>query len=501
MDCLLAIDQGTTGTTALVLDRTFRVLGRATKDFRQIYPAKGWVEHSLDDIWQSVGTAVKAALANAQQLSADFSTKNIAAIGITNQRETLCIFDRATGKQLRNAIVWQCKRSQDICDRLRKRKVDITNATGLVLDPYFSGTKLTWVLENEPEVASALRKGSAVWGNIDTYLLYRLTGGAAYATEASNASRTLLLDLNKGSWSSELAAAIDVGSLPSSPEVLPSFGAFGKTKGCDFLPDGIPITGILGDQQAALLGQACIKPGQAKCTYGTGAFLLMNIGEKVQHSKSGLLTTIAWSEKGKLTYAFEGSAFIAGAAVQFLRDNLGFFAKSSECEPLARSERAAPDIYFVPSLSGLGAPYWDSRARGAFLGLTRDTTKGQMTRAVLESLALQVVDLVQSMEVDSGQVTSELAVDGGAAANNLLMELQAGFGGFTVRRPTNLESTAVGAAAAAALGVGIFRTIGDIANLAKGAETFRADLNPAVRQAALKGWSRAIEAVRVFARE
>jgi glycerol kinase len=501
MDCLLAIDQGTTGTTALVLDKNFQVLGRATKDFRQIYPTKGWVEHSLDDIWQSVGVAVKAALSAAEQRSPGISPKNIVALGITNQRETLCVFDRASGKQLRNAIVWQCKRSQEICDRLRKRQVDIGKATGLVLDPYFSGTKLTWVLENEPAVASALRKGTAIWGNIDTYLLHRLTSGASYATEASNASRTLLLDLNCGAWSAELAAAIDVGTIPGAPELLPSFGLFGKTRGCDFLPDGIPITGILGDQQAALLGQACIQPGQAKCTYGTGAFLLMNIGEKVQHSKSGLLTTIAWSDKGKLTYAFEGSAFIAGAAVQFLRDNLNFFAKSADCEAIAKAERGAPHVYFVPSLAGLGAPHWDSKARGAFLGLTRDTTKGQMTRAVLESLAFQVVDIVRSMEVDSGQKMSELAVDGGAAANNLLMEMQAGFGGFSVRRPSNLESTAVGAAAAAAVGCGMFRSINDIASLAKSAETFKGAMEPEIRQAALKGWNRAIDAVRVFAQE
>ncbi|MBQ48609.1 MAG: glycerol kinase, partial [Zetaproteobacteria bacterium] len=419
---LLAIDQGTTGTTTLVIklgdNVAPEVIGRKTVDFKQHYPQPGWVEHDLNEIWQSLESAAEGALN--QAAAAGVERQQITAIGITNQRETLCTFEKGSGKPLEKAIVWQCKRSMSICDRLKGEGVEniFREKTGLCLDPYFSGTKMTWLMENRPQVAEGIRSGTALWGTIDTWLLYRLSGAATYATEPSNASRTLAFDIRKNQFDPELAEILGLPHLDCLPEVRDSAGLFGQTKGLGFLPDGIPITGILGDQQAALAGQGCYQTGSAKCTYGTGAFMLLNTGSEMTLSSSGLLTTVAWSLKGSLTYALEGSSFIAGAAVQFMRDQLSLIETAEQTADLAKDVIGAPEVYFVPALAGLGAPIWNPRAKGAFFGLTRGTDQRQMVRAALEGIAFQVSDLLKAMCKDFNVDFSELRVDGGAAAND-----------------------------------------------------------------------------------
>lgn len=501
--CVLAIDQGTTSSTVLIVDIAApggaKVLGQATVEFPQHYPKTGWVEHDLEDIWHSVQNAARHAMDRASVAIAGFSSKKIAAIGITNQRETLCFFERKTGKPVNRAIVWQDKRSTDICQKLRASGLEdaIRRHTGLLLDPYFTGSKISWVMENIPELATRIKNGSVVMGTIDTYIMARLTSGDSFVTEASNASRTLCYDLSKGCWSRDLLNTFKVPSIDALPEIRDSASYFGRTRGAGFLADGIPITGALGDQQAALAGQACYEVGEAKCTYGTGAFLLLNIGEKAVISNYGLLTTVAWSIKGRATYALEGSAFVAGAAVQFLRDQLGIISASAETEKLAKEAVAAPEVFFVPALAGLGAPYWDPRAQGMLLGLTRGTTKSQIIRATLEGIAFQVVDLIESMRRDADRNISVLRVDGGASANNLLMQSQADFARITVDRPIHLETTALGAALFAGLGAGVYTSLDELKSARKPQKIFQ----PSSADVSLKlaGWQRAIKAVQVFA--
>ncbi|TWW09692.1 glycerol kinase [Planctomyces bekefii] len=508
MGYILAIDQGTTGSTVLVVDVRSRgevkVIGRDTIEFPQHFPETGWVEHDLEDIWQSVETAAKRALTTAATLDRDFRVEKIAAIGITNQRETLCAFDRASAAARSRAIVWQCKRSTDICQRLKADGLEKTfrERTGLVLDPYFSGTKITWLMENRPELAREIASGRTVLGTVDTFLVARLTGGKSFVTEPSNASRTLAFDIRKGTWDEELLRTLKIPSVDALAEVRDSASKFGVTKGLSFLPDGVPITGVLGDQQAALAGQTCFEPGEAKCTYGTGAFLLANLGNEPKSSRAGLLTTIAWSLGGKRTYAFEGAAFIAGAAVQFLRDQLQLLDRASESEALATGVQAAPEVYFVPALAGLGAPHWDPRAQGAFLGLTRGTTKAQMVRAVLDGIAFQVADLTDAIAADLGQPLKILRVDGGASANGLLMKSQAEFASVIVDQPTQLETTALGAALFAAMGAGIFSGIDELKKLRKVDQLFSTSNSADERrrvETQRAGWRRAIHAVQVFA--
>lgn len=505
MRCILAIDQGTTGSTVLVVDVTETsesvVLGRATVDFAQHYPQPGWVEHDLEEIWSSVVAAATRALDQAKAVKPGFSQKNIVALGITNQRETLCVFERKTGKPLARAIVWQCKRSAAIVGRLKEEGFEtaVRRKTGLVLDPYFSGTKITWLMENHGALADQLRSGRAVMGTMDTYLIARLTGGKAFVTEASNASRTLVFDIHKGEWDDELLEVLKVPGRDSLPEVRDSAGEFGHTSGLGFLPDGIPITGVLGDQQAALAGQACFTRGEAKCTYGTGAFLLANLGDTPLTSLAGMLTTVAWSLKGARTYAFEGSAFIAGAAIHFLRDQMHVIAQAADTEALATGERGAPEVYFVPALAGLGAPHWDPKASGAFFGLTRGTRKGQMIRAVLEGIAFQVADLTDAMARDLGGPLSVMRVDGGAAANNVLMQAQSDFARLTVDRPLNLETTAFGAALFAGLGVGVYSGFSDLRSVRKTERLFVPEELLAMTKIQRAGWQRAVRAVQVFA--
>lgn len=490
MQTILAIDQGTTGSTALVLDpaRGFKVLGRSNIEFKQHYPQPGWVEHDLDELWSSVLRSIEAALQQAQHQESSFTVASIAAIGITNQRETLCVFDRRTGKPLRRAIVWQCRRSTAICQSLKVHEPIFKKRTGLLLDPYFTGSKIAWVLQNES------LSSDAVFGTIDCYLLHRLSG--EFKTEASNASRTLIYDIDRGNYDTELCALFGLKDLSRLPPVHDSVGTFGHTRGLGILPDGIPIAAMIGDQQAALAGQACFEPGQAKCTYGTGAFLLSQLGQ--ESPRASILTTVAWQLKGKRSFAFEGAAFVAGAAVQFLRDQLSFVTKASEAEDLAVHAIGAPEVYFVPALSGLGAPYWEPQARGAFFGLTRGTTKQQMIRAALESIAFQVNDLIASMNEASSVPVREIGADGGAAANALLMQYQADLSQVHVRRPKNLETTALGAGMFAALGVGLVNDLQDLKSSLQLDQSFvpqkRSDLS-----SHQEGWKRAVDATLVFA--
>ena len=502
---LMAIDQGTTGTTVMLLDvedsRRPVIIGRKTVDFKQHYPKPGLVEHDLEEIWQSVARATKGALEMAAFAhKKNFKMSDIAAIGITNQRETLCTFDRKTAKPLCKAIVWQDKRSYDICQKLKDKETFVRSKTGLVLDPYFSGTKMTWLMEQGGEVAKAIQDGTALFGTIDTYLLYRMTQMESFATEASNASRTLCFNSQQGAFDVELAKIFGLPHLDCFAQVKDSAGFFGKTKGLSFLPDGIPITGILGDQQAALAGQTCFEEGDAKCTYGTGAFMLRNIGENFSLSDCNLLTTVAWQLNGKKTYAYEGSAFIAGAAVQFMRDQLGFLSDAKESQELASEVLAAPEVYFVPALAGLGAPYWDPLAKGAFLGLTRGTTKNQMVRAGLEGIGFIVGDLFNAMAKDTSSSAS-LRVDGGAAANDLLMQFQSDILDIVVDRPKIIETTALGAALFAGLGVGMYSSIEDLKGMREVEQLFKpatGDIATSKRKENLSGWQRAVKAARVF---
>ncbi len=449
---VIAIDQGTTGSTVLVFDEQLQLRGRGYKEFRQIYPQPGWVEHDPEDIWTSVTQALQAALK-------DIEPSSIAAIGITNQRETSVLWDRKTGKAVHNAIVWQDRRTADRCAELKAagKEARVKALTGLTIDPYFSGTKVSWLLHNVDGLAAAARDGSIAFGTIDCYLLSRLSGGAVHATDVTNASRTLLFDINTLAWSDELLETIGV---PRAllPEVVASSGVVGTTKNVPGLPDGVPIAGLAGDQQSALFGQACFTPGDAKCTYGTGAFILMNTGDKPVASKSGLLTTVAWKlATGELRYALEGSAFIAGAAVQWLRDGLSFFASASEIEALATSVPDSGGVIVVPAFAGLGAPHWRPEARATISGLTRGTTRAHIARATLEGIALQNVDILRAMERDAGRELTTLKVDGGASANDLLMQFQCDVLGVQISRPELLETTALGALFLAGLGTGVWK--------------------------------------------
>jgi glycerol kinase len=451
MRYVVAIDQGTTGSTVLVLSETLHILAKVNREFPQLYPRPGWVEHDPEAIWASVLSALGEALAQA-------GTREIAAIGITNQRETTVLWDRATGAAARTAIVWQDRRTAEMCAELKAagHEPRVRELTGLVLDPYFSGTKLAWMLD-DPKLRARAESGALAFGTVDSFLVARLTDGAAHVTDASNASRTLLFGLRSLGWEDELLSLFRVPRA-CLPDVRPSAHVYGTTRGVPGLPDGIPIAGIAGDQQAALFGQACFAPGDAKCTYGTGAFLLMNTGAVPVASRRGLVTTVAWQLPDETAYALEGSAFIAGAAVQWLRDGLGLIASAAEVEALARSVPDSGGVTLVPAFAGLGAPHWRPEARGLITGLTRGTTKAHLARATLEGIALQNQDILSAMQDDSGRQLGVLKVDGGAAANDLLMQLQADVLGVAIARPAIIETTALGAAFLAGLGAGIWRS-------------------------------------------
>jgi glycerol kinase len=449
---ILSIDAGTTGVTALIVTDDGRIAARGYQEFAQHFPRPGWVEHAPEEIWQATIAACRAALA---RHTGEVPT----AIGITNQRETAVLWDRSTLAAPRRAIVWQDRRTSQICDRLKNAGHEgrVAEITGLRLDPYFTGTKLTWLAENDPAVWSGVTAGQIVVGTVDSYLVARLTGGRVHATDPSNASRTLLFDIHVGSWSEELC---DLLSVPeqSLPEVRRSSGDFGHTDPGAFLGLDLPIAGIAGDQQAALFGQACFGDGESKCTYGTGSFVLVNTGETPVTSDAGLLTTVAWDIGDGLVYALEGAVFVTGAAVQWLRDGLGIISNANETEAVARTVSDSDGVVFVPALTGLGAPHWDPDARGTITGITRGTTRAHLVRATLEAIAFEVRDVVDVMTRDAGIAVPELSVDGGAAANDLLCELQAEQLQVPVRRPQVAETTALGAAFLAGLATGAWST-------------------------------------------
>ena len=450
---ILALDAGTTGVTALVVSDSGAVISRGYREFLQYFPEPGFVEHEPEEIWQATVAAATEALSQ--------TTTPLSAIGITNQRETIVLWDKHTLRSPRKAIVWQDRRTAELVQQLKASGLEprIQKLTGLGLDPYFSSSKLLWLSINEPELWLAVNEGSLKIGTVDSYLVARLTAGAAHVTDASNASRTQLLDISSGSWSDEL---LEVFNVPKSalPKVVPSYGEIARTDPSSFLNLSLPITGIAGDQQAALFGQTAFAVGEGKCTYGTGAFMLTNTGSKIIESQNGLLSTIAWqAPDGSLTYALEGSVFVAGAAVQWLRDGLGIIASSSEIEDLAASVPDSGGVMFIPALTGLGAPHWDPDARGTLFGITRGTTRAHIARATLEAIAFQVRDLAIAMTSDTGTSLTQLRVDGGAAANNLLMQLQANYLGAAVIRGKNLESTGTGAAFLAGLGSGLWSSM------------------------------------------
>jgi len=491
---VVAIDQGTTGSTVMVLDEKLEIRGKQNQEFAQIYPKPSWVEHDPEAIWKSVLGALERALAEAK-----IAGKDITAIGITNQRETTVVWDRKTGAPARTAIVWQDRRTADVCAGLKQagREPRVRELTGLVLDPYFSGTKLRWMLDEDRSLAQRAESGALAFGTVDSFLIARLTGGAAHVTDPSNASRTLLFGLRSLAWEDEL---LHLFGVPRAclPTVKSSAEVYGTTKDVPGLPDGIPIAGIAGDQQAALFGQACFEPGDAKCTYGTGAFLLMNTGPRPVPSTRGLLTTVGWklgagAEAGEVAYALEGSAFIAGAAVQWLRDGLGIIKNASEIEALATSVEDSGGVIVVPAFAGLGAPHWRPEARGIITGLTRGTTKAHIARAALEGVALQNYDILKAMQDDSGRPLARLKVDGGAAANDLLMQFQADVLGVDIARPAIIETTALGAAFLAGLGVGLWKSKAEIAKVWREERRFQPQMTGAKVVAHLRAWDAAVK--------
>ena len=459
---ILAIDQGTTGTTCLVLslggNSDASVLGRGYAEFPQHFPKPGWVEHDLNEIWASTEKAIHEALD-----AGSLDGKDINAIGITNQRETVGLWDRQANPACK-AIVWQDRRTAERCQQLLEQGHEelVRSRTGLVIDPYFSGTKLAWMLNESSDLRQRAARGELFFGTIDTWLVYKLTGGKSHLTDATNASRTLLYDIHKGRWDQDLCGIL--GDIPRAilPELRSSSEVYATTLGLSVLPDGIPIAGMAGDQHAALFGQACFEPGMAKCTYGTGAFALVNTGTKAVQSKHRMLTTVAWKIGGETHYAIEGAAFIAGAAVQWLRDGLQFFDQSKDIEAMAQSVPSSEGVTVVPALTGLGAPHWRPDARGIITGITRGTKRAHIARATLEGIALQIYDLLGSMANDLGQDIRVLRVDGGASANDLLMQFQADILGVEIHRPTVLDTTALGAAYLAALGSGIMSDTAEI---------------------------------------
>jgi glycerol kinase len=487
---ILAVDQGTTGTHVLVVDDRLDVVGESYREFTQYFPRAGWVEHDLAEIWKTVERCCRKAMGDA-----DIRPRDVAAIGITNQRETTGLWNRDTGQPVGRAIVWQDRRTAEACALLKERGEEprVRETTGLVLDPYFSATKLQWLLENVDGARAQAETGKLAFGTIDSWLVYKLTGHARHVTDASNASRTLLYDLRGRGWSE---AMLELFAIPPQllPEVRSCAEVYGVTKGCASLPDGISVSGMAGDQQAALFGQACFKPGESKCTYGTGAFLLMNTGPEPVASKSGLLTTVAWQlGDAATTYALEGSSFVAGAAVQWLRDGLRAIRKSAQVEKLARRVKDSGDVVFVPALAGLGAPHWRPEARGLLMGLDRSSTLGHVARAVLEGIALQTYELALAMTADSGRAIPVLKVDGGASANDLLMQFQADILGTPVVRPRNVQTTAAGAAFLAGIGAGIWKDPEEIRASWRAGKTFRPKMDGAAREHALAKWKRAVE--------
>jgi glycerol kinase len=494
MSYILALDQGTTSSRAIVFDSNGGIRAVAQKEFQQIFPQAGWVEHHPAEIWTSQLSVAVEALAKA-----NLTPRDIAAIGITNQRETTIVWDRQTGQPVANAIVWQDRRTAGLCDRLQAdgHAAMIQRKTGLILDAYFSGSKIAWILDNVPGVRARAESGQLAFGTVDTWLIWNLTGGRSHVTDVSNASRTMLYDIHSGQWDAEILALFRI---PASllPEVRASSGVAGEVTTAGLA--GIPVAGMAGDQQAALFGQMCLQPGMAKNTYGTGCFMLQNTGETAVASKNRLLTTVAWKIDGRTEYALEGSVFIGGAVVQWLRDGLGIIRNSADVEALAASVPDNGGVYLVPAFAGLGAPHWDPYARGAMLGITRGTTAGHIARAAVESIAYQVTDLLSAMHADSGIELGELRVDGGASQNNMLMQFQADLLGVPVVRPAVTETTALGAAYLAGLAVGYWKSEQECATQWQVERRFEPKMPP-VQAAALRGrWTAALDRAKGWER-
>ena len=488
-DYILSIDQGTTSSRAILFNREGSIVAVSQKEFEQIYPKPGWVEHNPLEIWSTQVSVVTEAIAKAGLNSID-----IHAIGITNQRETTVVWDKESGLPVYNAIVWQDRRTSDYCDSIRKEHGDmIRQKTGLIIDSYFSATKVRWILENVPGARQKAKEGKLLFGTVDSWLIWKLSGGTTHVTDVSNASRTMLFDINTLEWDNTLLEIFDI-PVSMLPEVKSSSEVFCHTAG-NILATKIPISGIAGDQQAALFGQMCIKVGMVKNTYGTGCFMLMNIGKKPAMSANNLLTTIAWKINGEVTYALEGGIFIGGAVVQWLRDELGLIKSSVEVEELAAKVKDNGGVYVVPAFAGLGAPHWDQHARGTITGITRGTNSGHFARAALESIAYQTMDVLRSMEADAGTPISELRVDGGATANNILMQFQADIMKCKVIRPQVTEVTALGAAYLAGLSTGFWRDVEEISAQWKVERSFEpAELEN--YDELINGWERAIKAAK-----
>lgn len=490
---ILSFDQGTTSSRAIIFDQSGSIISIAQKEFTQLYPQPGWVEHDASEIW-----ATQLAVAVEAVSKAGLKATDIAAIGITNQRETTVVWDRETGNPVHNAIVWQDRRTASFCDELKLKSGNlIQEKTGLIVDAYFSATKIRWILDNVEGARKKAQEGKLAFGTIDTWLVWKLTGGKVHATDISNASRTMLFNIHTCAWDNELLKLIDV---PASmlPEVRSSSEVYGHTD-AQILAAQIPIAGIAGDQQAALFGQMCTEPGMVKNTYGTGCFMLMNIGDKPILSKNNLVTTIAWKINGKVQYALEGSIFIGGAVVQWLRDGLHIIQNSSEVEALARSVDDNGGVYLVPAFAGLGAPHWNQHARGTIVGITRGTTSAHIARAALESIALQTMDVLTAMQADAGSPIKELRVDGGATANDLMLQIQANVLQATVIRPQITETTAIGAAYLAGLAVGYWKNIDEIKKQWKLNKSFAPDSSNATQLT--KGWLKAIKAAKAWAED
>lgn len=491
---ILALDQGTTSSRAILLNRAGEMVAIQSHEVKQFFPEPGWVEHDAEQIWQSILACISNVLKKA---NASFS--DIAAIGITNQRETTVVWDKYTGKPIHRAIVWQSRQTDKICKRLKDEGHEplFKAKTGLIIDPYFSGTKVTWLLENVIGAREKAERGELLFGTMDTWLVYRLTNGNVHVTDYSNASRTLLFNIHTLEWDDEL---LKILSVPKAllPEVKESSYIYGKTEDPFFQGHEIPIAGIAGDQQAALFGQGCFTSGMAKNTYGTGCFMLMNTGEKPIVAKRGLLTTIAWGLEGKVEYALEGSVFVAGSAIQWLRDNLGLFEHASDTEQLAQSVHSTDGVYVVPAFVGLGTPYWDSSVRGAMFGITRGTKKEHIVRATLEALAYQTKDVLEVMKEDSGIELAQLRVDGGAVMNNFLMQFQSDILGTPVERPLNQETTVAGAAYLAGLAVGYWESKEEISRLLRLERIFTPEIDEEKRTALYNGWKKAVQAARMF---
>jgi glycerol kinase len=491
---ILALDQGTTSSRAILFNRDGEILAVAQQEFEQHFPKPGWVEHDANEIWTSILACIAEVLRKA-----DISPSQVAGIGITNQRETTVVWDKNTGKPIYRAIVWQSRQTEPIIQELREKDYNdlFHKKTGLLLDPYFSGTKVKWILDNVEGAREKAENGELLFGTIDTWLVYKLSGGKVHVTDYSNASRTLMYNIYDLKWDDEL---LEILSIPKSmlPEVRPSSEIYGKTVDYHFFGEEIPIAGIAGDQQAALFGQACFDKGMVKNTYGTGCFMLMNTGDTAVKSKHGLLTTLAWGVDGKVEYALEGSIFVAGSAIQWLRDGLQIINSAQESEVFAAKVDSTEGVYVVPAFVGLGTPYWDSEARGAVFGLTRGTTKEHFIRATLESLAYQTKDVLEAMVIDSGIDLKSLRVDGGAVKNNLLMQFQSDILNVPVERPVVNETTALGAAYLAGLAVGYWKNKEEISQQWKLNHKFESNMNENERDSLYNGWKKAVEAARMF---